>query len=278
MHLVGWEKIIRPKDEGDLGIQSGRAKNIALLEKLNWRIYQEKEAVWARILLNKHCSNSRRRVANLDVLPSSPNWSTTKLGFPTFVKGICWGVGNGSKKSVWIDNWIKGQCLRELIEGPLTRNDMNLAIANIRDNHEWNWENLSFALPPIIKDKIRVVPCQEFSDEKDVIMWKHMKDGVFIVNSAYLQIIGGVGDGNPFKGNSIWKMDTFPKIVSFLRLCLHNSIPVWEVLATRGINCSKLCLICKEQDESIEHLLRECIFSQQFWVEIHAPRVPSMLK
>ena len=35
MHLAGWEKIIRPKDEGDLGIESARAKNIALLEKLN---------------------------------------------------------------------------------------------------------------------------------------------------------------------------------------------------------------------------------------------------
>ena len=42
MHLVGWEKIIRPKDEGGLGIQSTRAKNIALLAKLNQRMYQEK--------------------------------------------------------------------------------------------------------------------------------------------------------------------------------------------------------------------------------------------
>ena len=86
--------------------------------------------------MNKYCSNSRRRVANPDVLPSSPNWSTIKLGFPTFVKGICWGVGNGSRKSVWIDNWIKVQSLRELIEGPLTMNDMDLAIENIQDNHE----------------------------------------------------------------------------------------------------------------------------------------------
>ena len=39
LHLVGWEKIIRPKDEGWLGIQSARAKNIALLAKLNWRMY-----------------------------------------------------------------------------------------------------------------------------------------------------------------------------------------------------------------------------------------------
>lgn len=163
---------------------------------------------------------------------------------------------------MWIDNWIKGQSLRELIEGTLTRNDMNLAIANIQDNHEWNWESLTFVLPPIIKEKIRAIPWQEFGDEKDVIMWKHTKDGEFTVNSAYLQTIGGVGDGNTFKGNWIWKMDTFPKIISFLWLCMHNSIPVREVLATRGINCSKLCPICRNQDESIEHMLRECIFAE----------------
>ena len=38
MHLVGWEKIIRPKEEGGLGIQPARAKNVALLAKLNWRM------------------------------------------------------------------------------------------------------------------------------------------------------------------------------------------------------------------------------------------------
>ena len=107
-------------------------------------------------------------------------------------------------------------------------------------------------------------------------MWKHTKDGEFTVNSAYLQIIGDIGDGNTFKGNWVWKMDTYPKIVSFLWLCLHNSIPVREVLAARGINCSKLCPICREQDDLIVHLFREFSFARQFWAEIHAPRVSSM--
>ena len=47
-------------------------------------------------------------------------------------------------------------------------------------------------------------------------------------------------------------------------------------LAARGINCCRLCPICKEQDESIEHLLRECIFTRQLWAQIHAPWVSSM--
>ena len=33
LHLVGWSKIIRPKEEGGLGIQAARAKNLALLAK-----------------------------------------------------------------------------------------------------------------------------------------------------------------------------------------------------------------------------------------------------
>ena len=45
LHLVGWNKIIQPKEEGGLGIQVARAKNVALLAKLNWRLNQEKEAL-----------------------------------------------------------------------------------------------------------------------------------------------------------------------------------------------------------------------------------------
>ena len=41
MHMVGWSKIVKSKDEGGLGIQEARAKNIALLSKLNWRMFHE---------------------------------------------------------------------------------------------------------------------------------------------------------------------------------------------------------------------------------------------
>ena len=41
---MGWSKIFRPKEEGGLGIQAARAKNLALLAKLNWRMYRKKKA------------------------------------------------------------------------------------------------------------------------------------------------------------------------------------------------------------------------------------------
>ena len=59
-----------------------------------------------------------------------------------------------------MDSWIRGKALRELIEGPLTREDMQLTIADFRGNFEWKWESFSFVLPSCIKEKFRAVPIQ----------------------------------------------------------------------------------------------------------------------
>ncbi|KAK7845497.1 hypothetical protein CFP56_009217 [Quercus suber] len=61
--------------------------------------------------------------------------------------------------------------------------------------------------------------------------------------------------------------------MSYFRLCMHNSAPVREVLAGRGINCNPLYPICKNQGESIDHLLKECLFSYQFWLKIWSPHI-----
>ena len=62
LHLIGWSKIIKPKEEGGLGIQAAREKNLALLAKLNWRMYKEKEALWANVILKKYCSVRQKMI------------------------------------------------------------------------------------------------------------------------------------------------------------------------------------------------------------------------
>lgn len=50
MHWVAWAKVTKLKEEGGLGIQSARGRNLALLTKLNWRFQTEGESVWAKVL------------------------------------------------------------------------------------------------------------------------------------------------------------------------------------------------------------------------------------
>ena len=72
LHLVGWNKIIKPKEEGRLGIPAARTRNTALHAKLNWRLYQEKDSLWAKVVLNKYYLRSRRSSKDPDKLSCPP--------------------------------------------------------------------------------------------------------------------------------------------------------------------------------------------------------------
>ena len=185
MHMVRWSKVIKSKDDGGLGIQATRAKNIALLSKLNWRMYHDKDALWTKVLLKKYCSISRIRSKDPDKLPSSPNWKAIKLGFPIFKKGICWGIGNGHGVRVWLDSWIHGESLCGMIEGPLKQEETELTVAALYQDCDWNWDLLSFDLSDSIKNKIKSIPLQLFGSKDDFIMWKYSNDGDFSTKLAY---------------------------------------------------------------------------------------------
>ena len=92
IHWVGWEKVMKSKEEGGLGLQIAKRRNVALLAKLNWRFQMEGEAYWVRVLKMKNCSQRRKEAANADTLPCSSTWIAMKKGVDTFNKGSRWLV------------------------------------------------------------------------------------------------------------------------------------------------------------------------------------------
>lgn len=185
LHLVGWSKIIRPKEEGGLGIQATSAKNISLLAKFNWRLFHEKDLFWAKVLLNKYCSQPRRQSKDPDKLPCSSIWAAIKVGFPIFKHDICWNVGNKSNLSFWESNRVKDSAVMELIEGPLTQQDEALTIADIHQNGSWDLGKISFVFPQDVVDRIQAIPIQIFGEKEDNMMWRFSRDGEFSLSSAY---------------------------------------------------------------------------------------------
>lgn len=116
----------------------------------------------------------RRRSEDPDKLPSSPNWTAIKLGFPIFSKGICWGVGNGWRKNLWTDSWIRGHSLRELVE----------ALKAFWLGMKWT---LLFLTCDMSVNGLKPFPFKNMVMKNiQLIMWKRSKDGEFTTNSAYL--------------------------------------------------------------------------------------------
>ena len=168
---------------------------------------------------------------------------------------------------------MRGCAPRDLIEGPINDMECNLAVVDLIQDNNWNWNALSFKLPSDIMDKIKAIPIQLFGRKEDRLIWRLTKDGEFNTASAYMLASKDDGEANSFTGGWVWKLDTLPRIQSFLWLCHHRSIPVREMLANRGIQCDTTCLLCRNASEPAIHLLRECPYAKQIWRKVGIPTI-----
>ena len=112
-----------------------------------------------------------------------------------------------------------------------------------------------------------------FGRKEDTLIQKFSQVGEFNSASAYLLAILDDNQSYPFPEEWIQKMDTLPRICSFLWLCHHNSVPVREVIAnaSRVIECNTVCPLCRNCNKSILHLLRECPYAMQIQRKIGIP-------
>ena len=100
--MISWNKVTKPKEEGGLGLQVAKPKNLSLLAKLNWRFNMEKDKDCVKVLHLK-CSNPRRIGSNV--------WARLKHGNSILRQGIKWKLGANSTLNFWHDKWLTGGLL-----------------------------------------------------------------------------------------------------------------------------------------------------------------------
>ena len=189
-----------------------------------------------------------------------------------YVRGLKWIIGNGESMNLWQDFWLpKG--LQSHIHGLLARNEECLTVKQCHSGSlGWSLHNLSFELPSELIEDIKATPFSNDPNTQDSLAWAFSKDGWFSIKSAYLL----ARDLNPLNPRMdyvswVWKMDAPPKILFFLWLCLHNSLPTCTILGSRGLNLSLSYPICNEDYESIDHLLRRCKTTVELWQKLEFP-------
>ena len=82
------------------------------------------------------------------------------------------------------------------------------------------------------------------SNQEDSIAWDS-SDGGFSLSQAYQlarkqqNVVNG-----PTNSMWLWKIKTSPRILFFLWQCYHDSVPVRDTLASRGLNITPSCPRC----------------------------------
>lgn len=99
----------------------------------------------------------------------------------------------------------------------------------------------------------------------DRLAWGASAQGNFDLKSAY-RIAMGEEHVEYFLGKWIWKVDILPRIQTFTRQCLHNSIGVKHFLVRRGMLIDATCPMCLRDPETIIHALWHCRKVKPIWI------------
>lgn len=152
------------------------------------------------------------------------------------------------------------------------------------ESKQWDWRSLSFILPRSITDILQAIPFILISSSSDTLAWGLTKDDNFSLKSAYFstKALNPLKHSNTtppprssFSASWVLKEKASQRMQIFLWACSYNSIPVLEVLVSRGFNLDHACPICNCRAESIIHLLRDHQFSTTFGNDLG---IPSRLK
>jgi hypothetical protein len=112
---IGWEKLIKPKEEGGLGFRDIYSFNLAMLAKQGWRLIHNQDSLCAQVLKAKYFPEGDI----LKALPSrnmSYTWRSILKGIDVLREGMVWRIGDGSKVDIWKDPWMP----RETARRPVT--------------------------------------------------------------------------------------------------------------------------------------------------------------
>ena len=102
---VSWEKLCKPKAEGDMGFRDLKAFNLALLAKQGWRILQQPNSLVHRIYKAKYFAKESFLNAQVGRRPSYA-WRIILAARDIIKKGSWWCIGNGQRVNIWNDRWI----------------------------------------------------------------------------------------------------------------------------------------------------------------------------
>lgn len=276
INWIARERACKTKNMGGLGIRNLKATNKSLLSKWIWRYYQEKEALWRKIIQHKTATEKD------DLIPKECK-DSYGTGFWKGIdneKGIVhWNmelkIGDGKATKFWLDP-LKSQVAfyktHQKAFKAATKKDAK--IAELVHNGQWNLQlkqNPSEAVMgeldniiSIIGDPPNLVPLS------DSISYNTAQ--IYISKEGYKWLMQQQHNGEEDEYKHVWNKKVPPKAQMLVWLAIQNAFPTMDNLNKRGCEFSNtLCCLCNAVNEDVNHVFLNCNFAKQIWIKLENP-------
>jgi len=269
IHLVGWEKITKPKDSGGLGIRAARITNTSLLGKLVWDIMHSSNKLWVQLLSNKYFPNTHMLRASA---PSSCSsiWAAIICAKSVLHKGFEWrhGIGNSS---FWFTSWSSSGPLAPLVPF-INIHDLHLTIKDVISSPEPHTHILYTTLPLEVPNHINNLNIRSNDFVEDTFVWSPNINSVYTAKSGYNWLLSHSNYNNTTSTSIswtwIWSLRLPEKFKFFIWLACHDAVPTLSLLNHRNIAHSDQCNRCGQHAETLIHCIHDCLHSSKIWRHI----------
>ncbi|XP_026399356.1 uncharacterized protein LOC113295223 [Papaver somniferum] len=231
-----WSIVTSPKDKGGLNIRRSAEFNMALLGKLAWS-----QGSWI--------------------------WRGICQGLEFVKQNYCWEIADGKNINVWKDVWIPS--LGKKVPSTMYSSNISRVSQLIDDNtRNWNHNMLKALFPIDIVDQILQIRIPLIG--KDQVRWLGTRTGCYTVKSAYhILLQDSLNQQNlnipNFPWSKLWKVQLPPKILHLIWRILHNCVATRDKLHKVVSNIASTCPLCKQYDESCQHMFIDCPVTNRLW-------------
>ncbi|KAJ1377536.1 Ribonuclease H-like superfamily [Sesbania bispinosa] len=176
VHWRAWSVLTKSKKDGGLGFKEFSSLNLAHLAKQAWRIINNPEALWVRILKSIYFPNNTFLQVKKKY-GGSWIWSSLMEGRDFAKRNGQRLITNGRDIHLWEDTWLWS---KETLQPYSIGGDLRVAdILNVAD-HTWDQQFLSTNLPLAVAIKAKQTPIAWFQ-QKDKFYWPFSKDGLYTI-------------------------------------------------------------------------------------------------
>lgn len=199
--LIAWDKIIKPKSMGGLGIKDFKLQNKALGAKLVWKFIKDPKATWIRMMATKYLPNEDPQNllrANSHLKGSKP-WNFIVSCRNLISNSLSWDIHDGTSSLFWEDSWGGYPSIENSLNIPTAQHWLKqhwgsrvsdyMVLERTSNMQGWSWKSMeglpiSIAEIKLLLDLIRVRNINPRRG-KDTLIWASSKIGQYNAKDGY---------------------------------------------------------------------------------------------